>query len=75
MTLRRTLTGFVLCLAALTMLMACTEAGPPSPSPVTEVPPPPPPTYFVNISGLALRQAPTTTAPRFPRCSSTTQYS
>ena len=60
MTPRRTLTGLVLCLAALTMLMACMEAGPPSPSTVA----PPPPIYFVNISGLALREGPTTAAPQ-----------
>ena len=41
MTTGRTLTGLILCLAALTMLMACMEAGPSSPSPVTEAPPPP----------------------------------
>lgn len=63
MTPRRTLTGLVLCLVALTMLMACVEAGPPSPSPVVS-PPSPPPTYFVNISGLALREGPSTTAPQ-----------
>ena len=62
MTQRRTLIGLVFCLVALTMLMACTEAGPPSPSPVTEAPPPP--TYFVNVSGLALREGPTTAAPQ-----------
>ena len=63
MTPRRTLTGLVLCLVALTMLMACVEAGPPSPSPVVS-PPSPPPTYFVTISGLALREGPSTTAPQ-----------
>jgi Bacterial SH3 domain len=62
MTPGRTLTGLALCLVALTMLMACMEAGPPSPPPVTEAPPPP--TYFVNVSGLALRSAPTTAAPQ-----------
>ena len=59
---RHTLTGLVFCLVALTMLMACMEAGPPSPSPVTQAPPPP--TYFVNESGLALREGPTTAAPQ-----------
>ena len=63
MTPRRTLTIFTLFGIALTMLMACAEAGPPSPPPVVETPPPPPsPTYFVNISGLALREGPTTAA-------------
>jgi hypothetical protein len=60
MTHRLTLTGLVFCLAALTMLMACAEAGPPSPPTVAA--PPPPPIYFVNISGLALREGPTTAA-------------
>ncbi len=64
MTPRHTLAGLVLCLAALTILMACTGAGPPSPPPMAEPPPPPPPTYYVNISGLALRSAPSTTAPQ-----------
>ena len=63
MTPKRTLIGLVLCLAALTMLMACTEAGPPSPSPMA-VAPPPPPTYFVNVSGLALRDGPSTASPQ-----------
>lgn len=53
MTPRRTLTGLILCLAALTMLMACTAPAPP-----------PPPTYFVNISGLALREGPSTGTPQ-----------
>jgi len=44
------------------MLMACVEPGPPLPSPAATPPPPPPPTYYVNISGLALRNGPTTAA-------------
>lgn len=63
MTPRRTLTAFALFAAALTMLMACAEAGPPSPPPVAEAPPPPP-IYYVNISGLALREGPTTASPQ-----------
>jgi Bacterial SH3 domain len=59
MTSRRTLAGLVLCLAALTMLMACTEPALPPPAPLA-VAPPPPPTYFVNVSGLALRDGPST---------------
>ncbi len=46
--------------AALTLLMACAGAGP-APSPVVQAPAPPP-TYYVNISGLALREGPTTAA-------------
>ncbi len=61
MTPRRTLTGFILFGIALTMLMACAKAGPPSSTPVAEVPPPHP-IYYVNISGLALRDGPTTAA-------------
>ena len=68
MTPRRTLTGLVFCLAALTMLMACVEGGPPPSSPPPPPPPmsvgPPPSTYFVNVSGLALREGPTTAAPQ-----------
>ena len=63
MTPRCTLTGVVICLAALAMLMACTEAGPPSPPPMV-VAPPPPPTYFVNVSGLALRDGPSMASPQ-----------
>lgn len=60
MTPSRILTALALVGLALAMLMACSTPGPP-PSPVVEVPPPPP-IYYVNISGLALRQGPTTAA-------------
>lgn len=68
MTQRRTLTGLVFCLAALTMLMACVEgpppySPPPPPPPVSEGPPPPS-TFFVTVSGLALREGPSTSAPQ-----------
>ena len=68
MTPRRTLTGLVFCLAALTMLLACVEEGgpppymPPPPPPMSEGPPPS--TFFVNVDGLALREGPTTAAPQ-----------
>ena len=66
MTLRRTLTGLALCVMALTLFMGCVESGPPmSPPPMVETPPPPsPPHYFVTVSGLALREGPTTAAPQ-----------
>jgi hypothetical protein len=65
MALRRTLTGLVLCMMALTLFMGCVESGPPPPPPMVEPPPPPPPPlYFVNISSLALREGPTTAAPQ-----------
>jgi len=68
MTLRRTLTGLVLCGMALTLFMGCVETGPPPspPPPMVEPPPPPPPSnlYFVNVSSLALREGPTTSAPQ-----------
>jgi hypothetical protein len=65
MTLRHTLTGLALCVMALTLFMGCVEPGPPpSPPPMVETSPPPPQRYFVNISSLALRDAPTTTAPQ-----------
>jgi hypothetical protein len=67
MTLRRTLTGLVLCMMALTLLMGCVESGPPPPVMMSEPPPPPPPPaqlYFVNVSSLALREGPTTAAPQ-----------
>jgi Bacterial SH3 domain len=67
MTLRRTLTGLALCVMALTLFMGCVEPGPPpSPPPMVEPPPPPPspPRYFVTVSGLALREGPTTSAPQ-----------
>ena len=64
MTLRRTLTGLALCVMALTLFMGCAESGPPpSYPPMVEAPPPPsPPHYFVTVSGLALREGPTTAA-------------
>lgn len=61
MTPRRTLTGLVLCLVTLTTLMACAGAGPLSPFPVAA---PPPLIYYVNISGLALREGPSTATPQ-----------
>jgi len=65
MTLRRTLTGLALCVMALTLFMGCVESGPPPPPPMMETPPPPPPpNYFVTVSGLALREGPTTAAPQ-----------
>jgi uncharacterized protein YgiM (DUF1202 family) len=68
MTLRRTLTGLALCVIALTLFMGCVEPGPPPmPPPIVETPPPPspgPPNYFVTVSGLALREGPTTAAPQ-----------
>jgi hypothetical protein len=66
MTLRRTLTGLTLCVMALTLFMGCVESGPPlPPPPMVETPPPPPtPLYFVTVSGLALREGPTTAAPQ-----------
>jgi hypothetical protein len=67
MTLRHALTGLFLGVMALTVLMACVEPAPPPPppAPVVEAPsPPPPPLYFVNVSSLALREGPTTSAPQ-----------
>ena len=66
MTLRQTLTGLALCAMALTLFMGCVEPGPPPPPPLpmVETPPPPPPSYFVTVSGLALREGPTTAAPQ-----------
>jgi hypothetical protein len=66
MTLRRTLTALALCMMALTLFMGCVEPGPPPmPPPMVETPPPPsPPHYFVTVSGLALREGPTTAAPQ-----------
>lgn len=67
MTLRRTLTGLALCVMALALFMGCVETGPP-PMVVMETPPPQPPPspqlYFVNVSSLALREGPTTSAPQ-----------
>jgi hypothetical protein len=65
MTLRHTLTGLVLCVMAVALCMGCVEPGPPPPPPppMVETPPPPsPPHYFVTVSGLALREGPTTAA-------------
>jgi hypothetical protein len=66
MTLRQALTGLLLGVMALTVLMACVEPAPPPPPPPPIVeappPPPPPPLYFVNVSSLALREGPTTSA-------------
>jgi hypothetical protein len=67
MTLRHTLTGLALCAMALALFMGCHDRGPspPPPTPMVEPPPPPPPSgYFVTISGLALREGPTTAAPQ-----------
>ncbi len=67
MTLRRTLTALALCVMALTLFIGCVEPGPPPmPPPMVEPPPPPPspPHYFVTVSGLALREGPTTAAPQ-----------
>ncbi|MGQ9689567.1 MAG: SH3 domain-containing protein [Desulfobaccales bacterium] len=64
---RRTVIGLVFCLMALSMVMACAEPAPapPPPPPVVEPPPPAgPPIYFVNVSSLALREGPTTSAPQ-----------
>ena len=66
MTLRRTLTALALCMMALTLFMGCVEPGPSMPPPPMVEPPPPssPPHYFVTVSGLALREGPTTAAPQ-----------
>ena len=67
MTLRHTLTGLALCVMALALCMGCVEPGPPPPPPppMVETPPPPSPSlYFVTVSGLALREGPTTAAPQ-----------
>ena len=66
MHLRRILLALLLGLMALTLFSACAEPGPapPPPPPMVEPPPPPPPPlYFVNVSSLALREGPTTSAP------------
>ena len=66
MTLRLTFTGLALCVMALALFMGCVETGPP-PVVVMDTPPPPPPDpqlYFVNVSSLALREGPTTSAPQ-----------
>ena len=63
MTLRNTVTGLALTLMALMLFMGCVEPGPPPPPPpppVVETPPPSLPLYFVNVSGLALREGPST---------------
>jgi hypothetical protein len=66
MTLRRTLTGLALAVMALALFMGCVETGPPPPMVVMDTEPPPPssgpPLYFVNVSSLALREGPTTSA-------------
>jgi hypothetical protein len=51
---------------ALALFMGCVETGPPPPMVVMETPPPPPSPqlYFVNTSGLALREGPTTASPQ-----------
>lgn len=59
--------GVVLGILLLGVVSGCVEPGPPPPPPppVVEPPPPPgPPIYFVNVSSLALRSAPTTSAPQ-----------
>ncbi len=64
---RRTVIGLTLCLLTLGLVMACAEPGPapPPPPPMVEPPPPSgPPLYFVNVSSLALREGPTTSAPQ-----------
>jgi len=67
MHLRRILTALLLSLLALTMFLACTAPSPapapPPPRAAEPPPPPPPPVYFVNVSSLALREGPTTSAP------------
>lgn len=66
MTLRRTLAGLAFCVMALALFMGCVAPGPPPPV-VMETPPPPMPApqlYFVNVSSLALREGPTTSAPQ-----------
>jgi hypothetical protein len=67
MHLRRILLALLLGLVALTLFSACAAPGPappPQPPPMVEPPPPPPPPlYFVNVSSLALREGPTTSAP------------
>ena len=66
MTPRRTLTALALCMMAVTLFMGCVEPGPSMPPPpmVEPMPPPSPPHYFVTVSGLALRQGPTTASPQ-----------
>lgn len=67
MTLRPALLGVALGIMALTLL-ACVEPppvmGPPPPEMEAAPPPPGPPLYFVNVSSLALREGPTTSAPQ-----------
>jgi hypothetical protein len=66
MTLRCTRIGLALGVIALALFMGCVETGPPPPM-VMETPPPPmpePQLYFVNVSSLALREGPTTSAPQ-----------
>ena len=65
MTLRCTRIGLALCMMALALCLGCVETGPPPPMVMETPPPPPPPSpqlYFVNVSSLALREGPTTSA-------------
>jgi hypothetical protein len=67
MILRRTFIGLALCMMALALCLGCVEPGPPPPVVMETPPPPPPPSpqlYFVNVSSLALREGPTTSAPQ-----------
>ncbi len=69
MTPRRTVIGLILCLITLSLIMACAEPAPtPSPPPPRVEPPPPPPSgppvYYVNVSSLALREGPASSAPQ-----------
>ena len=62
---RRILMALLLGLLALPLFFACagpSEAPPPPPPVVEPPPPPPPPVYFGNVSSLALREGPTTSA-------------
>ena len=65
MYLRRNLMALLLCLLALTLCFSCAgpSSSPPPPNAAVEPPPPPPPPiYYVNVSSLALREGPTTSA-------------
>ena len=65
MYLRRNLMALLLCLLALTLCFSCAgpSSSPPPPNAAVEPPPPlPPPIYYVNVSSLALREGPTTSA-------------
>jgi hypothetical protein len=64
---RGTVIGLILCLLALGLVTACAgpSSGPPPPGPMVGGPPPSgPPIFFVNVSSLALREGPTTSAPQ-----------